>query len=138
LALARPGVDGNFPRELRLKGAGGPHHGGDVGEWGLLKKTVASLSRTLSKRVVLGPGDDAALVRLGHDVQVRSRRICWWKGFIFGRRGAPGPDLGHKTLAVNLSDLAAMGDVEPTVGVLVGGNSAGDAGVLHRADFLKD
>ena len=38
------------------------------------------------------------------------------------RTGWSSPEeVGHKTLAVNLSDLAAMGDVEPTVGVLSAG-----------------
>jgi len=43
------------------------------------------------------------------------------EGVHFRQAWTPANDLGHKTLAVNLSDLAAMGDVEPMVGVLSAG-----------------
>jgi thiamine-monophosphate kinase len=93
---------------------------GSLGEWGLLNRLLPRLVRTKSKRVVLGPGDDAALVRLGHDVQVLTTDMLV-EGVHFRTAWGTGEDLGHKTLAVNLSDLAAMGDVEPTVGVLSAG-----------------
>ncbi|HEY9447516.1 MAG TPA: AIR synthase related protein, partial [Burkholderiales bacterium] len=57
---------------------------------------------------VLGVGDDAALLRVerGMDVAVSTDML------VCGRHFLPGADplrLGHKTLAVNLSDMAAMG-----------------------------
>lgn len=59
--------------------------------------------------VVLGPGDDAAVVRpargaldvLTADVQI--------EGVHFDRRFVPPPAVGYRALAVSLSDLAAMG-----------------------------
>jgi len=57
---------------------------------------------------VLGVGDDAALVRAGRgmDIAVSTDML------VCGRHFFPDADparLGHKTLAVNLSDMAAMG-----------------------------
>jgi thiamine-monophosphate kinase len=59
---------------------------------------------------VLGPGDDAAILRArrGHDLVVTTDML------VAGRHFRPDADpsrLGHKALAVNLSDLAAMGAV---------------------------
>ncbi|MBK8574655.1 MAG: thiamine-monophosphate kinase [Elusimicrobia bacterium] len=93
---------------------------GDLGEWGFLKNLLPTLSKTLSKRVDLGPGDDAALVRFGRDVLAITTDMLV-DGVHFRQEWSSGEDLGHKTLAVNLSDLAAMGDVEPTAGVLSAG-----------------
>jgi thiamine-monophosphate kinase len=93
---------------------------GDLGEWGFLKSLLPSLSKTHSKRILLGPGDDAALVRFGHDVVAITTDMLV-DGVHFRRAWCSGEDLGHKTVAVNLSDLAAMGDVEPFAGVLSAG-----------------
>jgi thiamine-monophosphate kinase len=83
-----------------------------LGERGLLRRYLPSLSSRLSRRVETGPGDDAAVVR--------GRRGRWAlttdmlvEGVHFDRSWTGGEDLGHKSLAVNLSDLAAMGSVEP-------------------------
>ena len=58
--------------------------------------------------VVLGIGDDAAVVRLpaGQELVVAIDTLV--AGVHFPRDTAP-RDIGHKALAVNLSDLAAMG-----------------------------
>ncbi len=93
---------------------------GALGEWGFLKGLLPQLSRGLSKRVRLGPGDDAALLRFGREtVAITTDMLV--EGVHFRRAWSSGEDLGHKTLAVNLSDLAAMGDVEPAAGVLSAG-----------------
>lgn len=93
---------------------------GALGEWGFLKKLLPRLSQGVSKRVLLGPGDDAALVRFGREtVAITTDMLV--EGVHFRQAWTPAEDLGHKTLAVNLSDLAAMGDVEPSVGVLSAG-----------------
>jgi thiamine-monophosphate kinase len=58
--------------------------------------------------VILGIGDDAALLRIpeGHDLVVATDALN--VGVHFPRDTAPA-DIGWKALAVNLSDLAAMG-----------------------------
>src|SRR5262245_16812749 len=61
-----------------------------------------------SRNAVLGVGDDAALVRVrrGAELAVSADML------VSGRHFSPGVDpetLGHKALAVNLSDMAAMG-----------------------------
>lgn len=93
---------------------------GDLGEWGLLKSLLPKLSKNLSPHVLLGPGDDAALIRFGREVLAITTDMLV-DGVHFRKGWTPAEALGHKTLAVNLSDLAAMGDVEPTVGVLSAG-----------------
>ena len=57
---------------------------------------------------ILGVGDDAALVRVrrGHDLVVSTDMLVAGQHFF---RDADPLALGHKALAVNLSDLAAMG-----------------------------
>ena len=61
-----------------------------------------------ARRAVLGVGDDAALIapRAGYELVISTDML------VEGTHFLPGTDaerLGHKTLAVNLSDLAAMG-----------------------------
>lgn len=59
-------------------------------------------------RAALGPGDDCALLRLaaGHDLAVSSDMLVEGRHFLSTVDPAR---LGHKALAVNLSDLAACG-----------------------------
>lgn len=58
--------------------------------------------------VVLGIGDDAALLRVppGHELVLTTDALVEGVHFL---AGAPAHSLGHRALAVNLSDLAAMG-----------------------------
>jgi thiamine-monophosphate kinase len=60
------------------------------------------------RHTLLGVGDDAALVRLrrGLDLAVSTDMLVEGRHFL---RGADPRLLGHKALAVNLSDMAAMG-----------------------------
>jgi len=58
--------------------------------------------------VALGVGDDAALLRPGGDMELAVSTDMLLEGRHF-RPGADPRKLGHKALAVNLSDLAAMG-----------------------------
>ena len=59
--------------------------------------------------VVVGPGDDAAVIepeRGALEVLTTDAQV---EGVHFDRRFVPPDAIGHRALAVNLSDLAAMG-----------------------------
>lgn len=79
----------------------------DLGERALVERITARLA--MPSWVVVGPGDDAAVIKpergtfdvLTTDVQV--------EGVHFDHRFVPPDAIGHRALAVNLSDLAAMG-----------------------------
>ncbi len=58
--------------------------------------------------VTLGVGDDAAVLRCPADTQLAAAVDTLVEGVHFPR-GSPAQSIGHRALAVNLSDLAAMG-----------------------------
>jgi len=79
----------------------------DLGEHALLARVLARLPRP-SSTVLVGPGDDAAVL-----APVRNERLVVTtdavvEGVHFSRAFSTPNDIGHKALAVNLSDLAAM------------------------------
>lgn len=80
----------------------------DVGEWGLLeivRKTFAGAGRG----VVLGIGDDAAVLRQGKKKNLLAATDVLVEGIHFDLSYTPPFHLGRKAVAVNLSDIAAMG-----------------------------
>jgi thiamine-monophosphate kinase len=108
----------------------------DIGEFGL----VAELGRRFvqGEQVLLGPGDDAAVVAVpdgrvvvSTDVLVDTRH--------FRRDWAEAKDIGRKAAAQNLSDINAMGGVASAL--TVGLAAPGDlpvAWVLELADGLAE
>ena len=80
---------------------------GELGEFGLIARITAGLPQ--SPDVIEGVGDDAAILDIGGeevlvatcDAQVEDTHFRL-------RRGSP-HDIGRRALAVNLSDIAAMG-----------------------------
>jgi len=79
----------------------------ELGEHALLARLLARLPRP-SGQVLVGPGDDAAVL-----APVRNERLVVTtdavvEGVHFSRPSFAPADIGHKALAVNLSDLAAM------------------------------
>lgn len=84
----------------------------DLGEFSLIKKIDQKFSPLLP-RGVTGIGDDCAVVRLNNRISelISTDMLIETVHFLPGLQNAY--DLGYKSLAVNLSDLAAMGG-EPT------------------------
>lgn len=83
------------------------HTVSDVGERALIERITARLAT--APWVIVGPGDDAAVIapqRGEDDVLTTDAQI---EDVHFDRRFVPPDAIGHRALAVNLSDLAAMG-----------------------------
>ena len=86
-----------------------------LGERALIDRIAARL--VMPSWVAVGPGDDAAVViprRGTHDVYTTDALV---DGVHMDRRFVPPDAIGHRALAVNLSDLAAMG-AEPRAALL--------------------
>jgi len=90
---------------------------GEIGEWGLLDTIIPRISSTVRNRFMVGPGDDAAILKTSarnilsidglvegtHFEMKWARDFSGHYGFSFGR------GLGWKLMGSCLSDLAAMG-----------------------------
>ena len=79
----------------------------EIGEHALISRITARLA--MPPWVLIGPGDDAAVIqpeRGALDVLTTDAQV---EGIHFDRRFVPPDAIGHRALAVNLSDLAAMG-----------------------------
>ena len=79
----------------------------DIGEHALISRITARLATP--SWVLVGPGDDAAVIRPERgalDVLTTDAQV---EGIHFDRRFVPPDAIGHRALAVNISDLAAMG-----------------------------
>ncbi|NYE45899.1 thiamine-monophosphate kinase [Spinactinospora alkalitolerans] len=94
---------------------------GDLGEFGLIARVTARFPQT--DDVILGPGDDAAVVR-ADDRRVVATTDLLVEGRHFRRDWSGARDVGHKAAAQNLSDIAAMG-ARPTA-LLLGFAAPGD------------
>lgn len=91
---------------------------GELGEEGLLKDILKRFSRQRYPGLILGPGDDAALASLKPGRILVATQDDLVEGSHFELRWTDFKRLGHKLVRINLSDLAAMGAVEP-VGLIV-------------------
>jgi len=88
---------------------------GDVGEFGLVAALTSRFPQAAG--VVLGPGDDAAVVQVQGGEVVASLDVLV-QGRHFRLDWSSATDIGHKAAAESLSDINAMGG-RPT-GLLVG------------------
>ncbi len=103
----------------------------------MLDRLLPRLPGLRDKRFLVGPGDDAAVFRgrPGTKAWAVTTDILV-EGVHFDLRWTSGADLGWKALAVNLSDLAAMGSVRPALGVIALGLPPGTT-VSFVDDFYK-
>ncbi|MCX4386155.1 thiamine-phosphate kinase [Micromonospora peucetia] len=81
-----------------------------VGEFGLIDRVTARLS--YGSTVLLGPGDDAAVVA-APDARVAASTDVLVEGRHFRRDWSSARDVGHRAAAANLADIVAMG-AQPT------------------------
>lgn len=82
----------------------------EIGEFGLIDRLLR-LSPDRPDEIIVGPGDDAAVWRVGDDhpsyVIATTDTLVEGVHFLPGR--TPWADLGYKAIAVNASDVYAMG-----------------------------
>src|SRR5690606_13473071 len=79
---------------------------GEAGEFGLISELVEIFEG--DEHVLVGPGDDAAVLRIRHGHVVVSTDLMV-EGRHFRRDWAGPEDVGHRAAAQNLSDINAMG-----------------------------
>ena len=101
-----------------------------VGEFGLIDRVARTAQQ--GPAVLLGPGDDAALVA-APDGRVVASTDLLLEGRHFRRDWSCGYDVGRKAAAQNLADMAAMGAV-PTA-LLVGLAAPGDLPLAWARDL---
>lgn len=77
-------------------------------EFNLIERYFTRPAAAPDPDVALGIGDDAALVRVPTGMELAVATDTLLEGVHFPPQTAP-QDIGHKALAVNLSDMAAMG-----------------------------
>ncbi|HJQ98651.1 MAG TPA: AIR synthase related protein, partial [Candidatus Polarisedimenticolaceae bacterium] len=79
----------------------------DVGEHAWIRRWIPRLARERTDGVLLGPGDDAAVVRLRRPALVTTDTLI--DGVHFRRSWLQPAALGRRAFGVNASDVAAMG-----------------------------
>jgi len=82
----------------------------DMGEFALIQHLTRNM-RAYDSTVVLGIGDDAAAIRIAERKYVLLTCDMLVDGSHFWRERITPGQLGHKALAVSLSDIAAMGGI---------------------------
>ena len=83
----------------------------DLGERALIKQISEVLGKNNSDDGFLGIGDDAALTTCDREAWLVTSKDLLVEGVHFLLPGITAIDLGYKALAVNISDIAAMGGV---------------------------
>ena len=106
----------------------------DVGEFGVLAGLTARFRQ--GEQVLVGPGDDAAVLRVGDGVVVASVDMLIQNRH-FRLDWSSAEDIGHKAAAANLSDINAMGGQATALLVAMGAPASLDvAWALQMADGM--
>lgn len=109
---------------------GGPTVG-DTGEFGLIGDVVRELPT--SPAVSIGPGDDAAVFLVSGSAVVSTDLLV--EGVHFRRDWSEAGDVGRKAIAVNASDLEAMGARPVTC--VVGFSAPSDLPITWAREFFE-
>lgn len=107
-----------------------------MGETGLLTHIEKYFRFPRDKNLLLGPGDDCAVLKTAPGKALVITTDGLVEGTHFLRRFAAPEDLARKLLRVNLSDLAAMGPVRP-VSCVAGAGLPGDLPADFALKFIK-
>jgi thiamine-monophosphate kinase len=102
---------------------------GGYGEFSLVETITAN--QQLGPDVLVGPGDDAAVLALGPPVVTSVDVLV--EGVHFRRDWSPASDVGRKAVAVNVADLEAMG--ARATALVVGFSAPPDLEVSWVLDF---
>jgi thiamine-monophosphate kinase len=104
----------------------------DAGEFGLIEALTELFEQ--GEQVLVGPGDDAAVLRVktGHVVVSTDLMV---EGRHFRRDWASATDVGHRAAAQNLSDINAMGG--RATSLTIGLAAPADLPVQWALDFAK-
>ena len=109
-----------------------------LGEFGWLRKLLPKLywPSKAHSQLCIGPGDDSGVMRITSGKVLVASTDAMIEGVHFERKWLPWDCLGEKILAVNLSDLAAMGKVEPLAALVTAG-FPGDTAVDSVDKFYR-
>ena len=105
---------------------------GETGEFGVIAQLVDIFEG--DEHVLVGPGDDAAVLRIKHGHVVVSTDLMV-EGRHFRRDWAGADDVGHRAAAQNLSDINAMGGTARHL--TIGLAAPADLPVAWALDFAR-
>jgi thiamine-monophosphate kinase len=105
-----------------------------IGEFELIERLARSLNKP-GKNVIVGIGDDAAVIEVGTPEYLLFTTDMLVENIHFSRSYATGYQIGWRSMAANISDIAAMGGLPGVAAVSLG--VAGDAEVEWVEDLYK-